>query len=136
MVSLAVADLEAARRFYETGLGLPRFDAPADVYFFDLNGTWLGLCERGRLARDSGVDPAGDGFGGVTLSHNVATPADVDRLLDAAVAAGARLVKPAQTTDWGGYHGVFADLDGHLWEVAHNPFFWVGPQDDQDHPAR
>lgn len=130
MISLAVSDLEAARAFYEDGLGLPRLDVPAGVYFFELNGTWLGLCERGHLARDAGVAADGSGFRGVTLSHNVASKDDVAPTVAQAVAAGATIVKPPQDADWGGHHAYFADPDGHLWEVAYNPFAWVGPKDE------
>ena len=83
----------------------------------------LGLYGREALAEDAGVPAAGSGFAGFTLAHNVATEVDVDRVLAAAVAAGATLVKPGQKVFWGGYSGYFADPDGHLWEVAHNPFF-------------
>ncbi len=126
-------DLAVATRFYEIGLGLPRMsmDENADVAFFPLNGTWLGLYPRAALAADANVPAAGQGFSGMTLAHNVASRAAVDQLLAQAVAAGARLVKPAQDAFWGGYSGYFADPDGHLWEVAWNPHFWVGPEDQQ-----
>lgn len=130
MVALGVQDLARAQAFYETGLGLPRMDGPPGVAFFNLNGTWLGLSPREALAEDAGVSAEGSGFRAATLAHNVATENEVDALLDKAVAAGATLVKPATRADWGGYHGYFADPDGHLWEVAHNPFFQVGPTDD------
>jgi uncharacterized glyoxalase superfamily protein PhnB len=81
------------------------------------------LYGREALAEDIGISGEGRGFSGVTLAHNVASEADVDRVLTEAVAAGATLVKPGQKVFWGGYSGYFADPDGHLWEVAHNPFF-------------
>ena len=129
MVSLGVADLETATRFYRDGLGFPQMDSPPGVAFFNLNGTWLGLSPRGALAADAGVPAHGTGYSGINLSHNVASEAEVDQILDQAVAAGAELLKAATRADWGGYHGYFADPDGHLWEVAFNPFFWVGPAD-------
>lgn len=129
MVSLAVRDLDRSRAFYEAGLGLPRIDSPAGVEFFALDGTWLGLSERESLARDAGVSSEGAGYSGINLAHNVASEDEVDAVLAAAVEAGATLVKPASRADWGGYHGYFADPDGHLWEVAYNPFFWIGPKD-------
>jgi len=131
MITLAVADLERAARFYEKGLGLPRkpMDATADVAFFTLNGTWLALWGRDALAKDAAVSAAGSGFSGFALAHNVASRAEVDRVIRQAAAAGARVVKPAQKAFWGGYTGYFADPDGHLWEVAWNPHFWVGPPD-------
>jgi len=130
MVALAVGDLEKSVAFYRDGLGLPMLKSSPDVAFFDLNGTWLGLSGREDLAKDATVSPEGSGFSGITLAHNVASEAEVDQTIDQALTAGATLIKPAQKSDWGGYHGYFADPDGHLWEVAHNPFSWVGPADE------
>lgn len=129
MITLGVRDLAAAVRFYEQGLGLPRMASPPEVAFFTLQGTWLGLYGRDALAQDATVPADGSGFEGFALAHNVASEQQVDALLAQAVAAGATLVRPARHTDWGGYSGYFADPDGHLWEVAHNPLFWVGPPD-------
>ncbi|OOG24752.1 glyoxalase [Thioalkalivibrio denitrificans] len=131
MITLGVRDLAASVRFYEQGLGLPRMDSPPEVAFFTLNGSWLGLYGRESLAEDAGVPADGNGFAGFTIAHNVDSEAAVDELLGQAVSAGARLVKPAQKVFWGGYSGYFADPDGYLWEVAHNPFFWVGPKDER-----
>lgn len=127
MIALGVADLARARAFYEEGLGLPAIDSPPSVVFFKLNGTWLSLSERAALAADAGVPAEGSGYAGINLAHNVASEREVDATLKAAVAAGATLVKAATRADWGGYHGYFADPDGHLWEVAYNPYFWIGP---------
>ncbi len=129
MIALAVNDLELSRKFYEDGLGLPRADGPPGVIFFDLHGTWLGLSPRKALAMDSGVSSKGSGYSGINLAHNVATKTEVDRVLAQAVAAGASVVKSPTKADWGGYHAYFSDPDGHLWEVAHNPFAWIGPPD-------
>ncbi|MCE8019298.1 VOC family protein [Halomonas sp. MCCC 1A11036] len=130
MITLGVRDLATSIRFYEQGLGLPRMESPPEVAFFTLNGTWLGLYGREALAEDAGVSPEGSGFTGIALAHNLASEAEVDELLEQAVAAGAKLVKPGQKVFWGGYSGYFADPDGYLWEVAHNPFAWVGPKDE------
>ena len=130
MITLGVRDLAASVRFYEQGLGLPRMESPPEVAFFTLNGSWLGLYGREALAEDAGVSAEGTGFAGVALAHNVESEAAVDAVMAQAVAAGASLVKPAQKVFWGGYSGYFADPDGYLWEVAHNPLFWVGPWDD------
>lgn len=129
MVTLGVGDLERSVHFYEHGLGLPRKESPPEVAFFTLDGTWLALYGRESLASDAGVAPAGSGFAGIALAHNVATEAAVDAVMQEAVAAGAALVKPADKASWGGYTGYFADPDGYLWEVAYNPHFWVGPRD-------
>jgi len=129
MITLGVRDLAAAIEFYEKGLGFPRMDSPPTVAFFTLNGTWLGLYGRKALADDATVSPKGEGFEGITLSHNVHSEKEVETVISQAVKAGATLVKKPQKVFWGGYSGYFKDLDGHLWEVAHNPLFWVGPAD-------
>ncbi|WP_321532924.1 VOC family protein [uncultured Desulfuromonas sp.] len=131
MITLGVHDLAAAIEFYEKGLGFPLMGPSADVAFFTLNGTWLGLYGRDALAEDAQVSGKGDGFEGFTLAHNVASEQEVDAVIAQAVDAGATLVKKPQKVFWGGYSGYFKDLDGHLWEVAHNPLFWIGPQEGQ-----
>jgi hypothetical protein len=130
MITLGVRDLAAAVKFYETGLGFPRMESPPEVAFFTLNGSWLGLYSRNALAEDATVPPEGNGFEGFTLSHNVSSEEEVEKVMGQALAAGATLVKAAQKVFWGGYSGYFKDPDGHLWEIAHNPLFWVGPSDD------
>ncbi|RMX03054.1 VOC family protein [Corticibacter populi] len=127
MITLGVDDIGKSASFYENGLGLPRLESSPEVAFFSLNGTWLGLFGREALAEDAQVASKGDGFHGFTLSHNVGSPEEVDALMDQALQAGARLVKKPGATAWGGYSGYFSDPDGHLWELAHNPHFWIGP---------
>jgi catechol 2,3-dioxygenase-like lactoylglutathione lyase family enzyme len=129
MITLGVRDLSVAVRFYEEGLGFPRMESPPEVAFFTLDGTWLGLYGRDALAADATVPPDGSGFESFTLAHNVESDAQVDEVIRQAVMAGATLVKKPDKVFWGGYSGYFKDPDGHLWEVAHNPFFWVGPRD-------
>jgi uncharacterized protein len=129
MITLGVDDLPRAVRFYEQGLGFPRMDSPPEVAFFTLNGSWLGLYGRKDLAEDARVAAQSSGFPGFSLAHNVHSEAEVDAVLAQAAAAGAVITKPAEKTSWGGYAGYFADPEGYLWEVAHNPFFWVGPAD-------
>jgi catechol 2,3-dioxygenase-like lactoylglutathione lyase family enzyme len=129
MITLGVRDLPAAVQFYEQGLGFPRMESPPEVAFFTLNGTWLGLYGREALAEDATVPSQGEGFEGFALAHNVHSEKEVDEVMAQALQAGASLVKKPQKVFWGGYSGYFKDLDGHLWEVAHNPFFWVGPED-------
>jgi catechol 2,3-dioxygenase-like lactoylglutathione lyase family enzyme len=123
IVTLGVANVPKARAFYES-LGWQASAASQDaIAFFQLSGVVLGLFERNALADDAHVAPAGDGFRSVTLAHNVGSEAEVDAALAHAEACGARLVKPATKVFWGGYSGYFSDPDGHLWEVAYNPFF-------------
>ncbi len=88
---------------------------------------------RESLAADAGIDPSSTGFAGFSLAHNVASEAEVDTTFEQAIAAGARPIKSPQRADWGGYSGYFADPDGYLWELAHNPEFWVGPPDRDTH---
>jgi catechol 2,3-dioxygenase-like lactoylglutathione lyase family enzyme len=130
MVTLGVRDLAASIEFYEKGLGLPRIESEPTVAFFNLNGSWLGLYGWDALAEDAEISPAGNGFRGVSLAHNLNSEAEVDTVYAAALAAGATLVKSPQKVFWGGYSGYFSDLDGHLWEIAHNPYLWIGPSDD------
>jgi catechol 2,3-dioxygenase-like lactoylglutathione lyase family enzyme len=123
LVTLGVADLERATRFYEQCLGLPRLKTPPSVTFFELGKTWLALWLRESLAADADLPSQGSGFRGFALAHNVRSPAEVDALLAHVASFGAVVVKPGHRTDWGGYSGYFTDPDGFLWEVAHNPDF-------------
>lgn len=129
MIALAVADLQRSVAFYHDGLGFPKMDSPPGVAFFNLNGTWLGLSEREALAKDATVSAEGSGYNNFNLAHNVASKEEVDTVFAQALQAGAKAVKPVQEASWGGYHGYFSDPDGHLWEVAYNPYAWVGPED-------
>ncbi|APX96847.1 VOC family protein [Natronorubrum daqingense] len=121
MLTLGVTDLEASTRFYRDGLGLPEYESEGDVTFFETAGAWLALYPRTALAEDATVCADGDGFRGMSIAHNVESKRDVDTVLEEASGAGATIRKPARDTDWGGYSGYFADLDGFLWEVAWNP---------------
>jgi catechol 2,3-dioxygenase-like lactoylglutathione lyase family enzyme len=129
MITLGVSNLAVSIRFYEEGLGFPRMESPPEVAFFTLNGSWLGLYGRQALAEDATISPEGSGFAGFALAHNVRSEAEVDETIQLAVSAGATLAKPPQRVFWGGYAGYFRDPDEYLWEVAHNPLFWVGPED-------
>jgi uncharacterized protein len=124
LITLGVADLARARAFYEA-LGWSSDSTPEDsVVFFQAGGMIVALWDRNELAIDSGVADGG-GWGGVTLACNVRSPAEVDGVLDAALAAGATIPRAGAETFWGGYSGVFVDPDGHPWEVAHNPFWTI-----------
>lgn len=125
LVTLGVNDVAAASRFYEA-FGLARSSAGNDdVAFFQLGSGVLALFGRDPLRADGNAAGVWTGNGGVTLAHNVGAEAEVDALLAKAEAAGATILKAPQKAFWGGYHGYFADIDGHVWEVAHNPFFDV-----------
>ena len=121
LVTLGVADLERARRFYEEGLGWRRANRHPEVVFFQAGGMVLALWAGAALAADARLPDGGSGFGGIALAYCTRKREEVDAVLAEAEAAGARILKPAQDTFWGGYSGYFADPDGHLWEVAWNP---------------
>jgi catechol 2,3-dioxygenase-like lactoylglutathione lyase family enzyme len=127
LVTLGVRDLARARAFYE-GLGWTTSAEPEDdVVFFQAGGLIVALWDREQLAEDSTVSDT-SGWGGITLAHNVRSPADVDAVLAEAEAAGGAIGRPGAETFWGGYSGVFLDPDGHPWEVAHNPH-WTLTED-------
>ena len=120
VITLGVTDVNRAADFYR-GLGWqPVPDDNDDVFFFQAGGLVFALWGRDQLAEDSTVSDNG-GWGGVTLAHNVRSPEEVVAVIEEARKAGARIGREPATTFWGGYSGVFIDLDGHPWEVAHNP---------------
>jgi uncharacterized protein len=127
IVSLGVADMERSRQFYEQGLG---WQASAigdgDVAFYQAAAMIVGLYDRGKLAAEEDLPPLDDPLqvhGGITLAQNQASKADVDDVVEGAVRAGGTLRRKPTDTFWGGYAGSFADPDGHVWEIAWNPFF-------------
>jgi catechol 2,3-dioxygenase-like lactoylglutathione lyase family enzyme len=123
--TVSTEDLDAAWRFYVEGLGWePLMNVPGEVIFFQVaKGVILGFFEAGHFVADLGERgrSAEARPGGFTLAHNVESPEQVDQVLKDAAAAGATIVKPGQYASFGGYHGHFADPNGVLWEVAHNP---------------
>lgn len=121
-ISLGVRSVDASRRFYVDGLGWPvHREVPGEVVFIQANrGLILSLWDAGQMQAEAAVDsPAA--IPCITLSHNVGSAADVDRVMAEAAAAGAMLVAPPKTQPWGGYTGYFADPDGFRWEIAFNP---------------
>ncbi len=128
VITLAVADLERSFRFYREGLGLPgagitgqQFEHGA-VAFFDLDGgAKLAIWAQDDVAHDTGLPKTPPSPTSFTLGHNVRTRDEVDRVMAQALAAGARAVKPAHDTFWGGYAAYFQDPDGHVWEIVWNP---------------
>ena len=133
VLTLGVDDLERAVRFYRDGLGLKtdgivgtEFEYGA-VAFFELQaGLRLALWPRTCLAHDTGLPVGLPSVTEFSLGHNVGSRAEVDAVMEQAVHAGARIIKPAQETFWGGYAGYFHDPDQHLWEVVWNPQ-WLPP---------
>ena len=123
-LTIATPDLDAARRFYVDGLGWhPLLDVAGEIIFFQIgHGLTLGLFESEHFVADlGGVHDGQRAPTGLTLSHNVDSPAQVREIVDAAVAAGASLLKTPQQTSFGGFHGHFSDPNGVIWEICHNP---------------
>lgn len=130
VITLAVQDLEASFAFYHHGLGLAssgiigtEFEDGAAAFFDLQQGLKLALWPQSSLSHDTGLSASSFCATQMSLGHNIASPAEVDRLMLQAIQAGAKAVKPAQPTFYGGYTGYFQDLDGHLWEIACNPQF-------------
>jgi catechol 2,3-dioxygenase-like lactoylglutathione lyase family enzyme len=128
VLTLAVDDLERAVAFYRDGLGFPtdgivgqEFEHGAVAFFKLQSGLRLALWAQADLAHDSGLPVSARTATGLSLGHNVMSETEVDTVMAQAAKAGARIVKPAQPTVWGGYAGYFQDLDSHLWEVVFNP---------------
>ena len=121
LITLGVGDVPRATAFYES-LGWARVDSPEGIVVFDLLGQALGLYPHADLARDMGVEENTLGTGAATLAYNVRDKPEVAQVLDRAAKAGAKVLKSAHDVFWGGHIGYFADPDGHVWEVAFNPF--------------
>ena len=128
LITLGVSDLAKAKTFYEA-LGWRNAAAEEGIAAFDLHGSVLGLYPKADLARDVGL-PLVEGFTGQTYGYNVATREEVEPLVQRAEAAGATVLKAPHEVFWGGFIAYFADLDGHVWEVAHNPFSKLGPNSE------
>ncbi|MHC0051944.1 VOC family protein [Actibacterium sp. D379-3] len=122
LITLGVDDLTRAKAFY-AALGWQPTQAQEGVVFYQINGMVLGLFGRAALAADQGRPDALLGTGAVTLAQNFASADEVDAAFATALAAGATALKAPEKVFWGGYSGYFADPDGHVWELAHNPFW-------------
>ena len=123
IITLGVADMPRARAFYEQ-LGFAVGPSSNDnVTFFQAGCMILALYGRAALAEDAHVSDSAPGFSGVSIAYNCRSEADVDAMMAHAEHCGANVRKPAQKVFWGGYSGYVADPDGHLWEIAYNPFF-------------
>ena len=127
LITLGVQNMEASGAFYD-GLGWTRVDTTDGVIAYDLIGQTLGLYPLEKLAEDLGIPIVAMGNGMSSLGYNTPNREEVDRIIAAAQTLGAHIIKKPTEVFWGGYHGYFTDLDGHLWEIAHNPFSPLGPK--------
>ena len=131
IVTLGVADLERSARFYRDLGWEQRGDLSQGITWFKTAGSWIGLFGYDALAEDAALTPIPEGelpaYRGITLALNLASEDAVDLAFARVHEVGGRIVKPAHRLEWGGYSGYFADPDGHLWEICHNPGF---PLDD------
>ncbi|WP_050524659.1 VOC family protein [Pseudorhodobacter wandonensis] len=123
LITLGVADLAASRAFYARLGWQEHGESQEGVAFFQMHGAVLGLFPLTELAKDQGRPDAPLGTGAMTLAQNFATEAEVDAAFAAAVAAGGAALKAPEKVFWGGYSGYWADPDGHVWELAMNPFW-------------
>jgi predicted lactoylglutathione lyase len=122
LITLGVGDYDRAKAFY----GALGWTAALDIQetaFFQANGIVLTLWSREKLSADMGIPDDGARWSGIALAHNVGSREEVDDLIERARANGAEITRPPSETFYGGYAGVFRDLDGHAWEIAHNPGF-------------
>lgn len=123
LITLGVQDLDCSRRFYADWGWQAHPASQPGLVLFQMTGAALALFQRGELAHDQGRPEAELGTGAMTLAQNCADDAEADAVFAAALAAGARAIKPPEKAVWGGYSGYFADPDGHVWEIACNPFW-------------
>lgn len=127
VITLPVANLAASKAFYCDGLGWkPVFD-DGDVVFFQFNGFVLGLWSKASFEKEINAPHVGNGYK-MSLGHNVESRAEVDAAMGLAESVGAKVLSAAKALPWGGYSGNFADPDGHVWEVAHNPAWHVSEE--------
>lgn len=123
IVGLGVTDLATSNEFYENKFGWTKLSSSNEnITFMQLNGILLSLFPKDKLAEDAGVSPEGSGFNSFTLAQNVESKEAVDEIFADLGQKGVTIVKPPQEVFWGGYSGYVADPDGHLWEIAFNPY--------------
>jgi predicted lactoylglutathione lyase len=127
LVTLGVSDYNRAREFYEALGGSVTWEAQ-ETAFFQANGVVLVLWGREKLASDMGIDDEPARWSGIALAHNVGSREEVREIIEVARSTGAEVTREPAETFYGGYAGAFRDLDGHAWEIAHNPGF--GLKDD------
>ncbi|WP_411824534.1 VOC family protein [Leptospira sp. 'Mane'] len=135
LITLGVSDLQRSLQFYEQGLGWKKSSASQEsVAFFQLNGLVLSLFSRESLAEDAHLSPEGTGFPGITIAYNASSEKEVDEVIEKVRSLGAKILKTPQKVFWGGYSAYFADPDGHIFEVAHNPFFPLNEKGEVELP--
>ncbi|QPJ63240.1 MAG: VOC family protein [Candidatus Nitronauta litoralis] len=128
IITLGVKDIKKAQAFYDAlGWKVASEDQAEQIVAYDLSGMTLALYPLEKLVEEAKVNVQSSGYSTITIAYNVRSDSEVDAVLKEAVTAGGKLVKPAEKVFWGGYSGYFADPDGNLWEVAHNPFSKLGP---------
>ena len=131
LITLGVDDFKKSLDFYEKGFGWKRSDKSMDgLALFPLGGIVLALYSRRELADDTTLKYQPIEFSGLTISYNAKSEQEVDDILKQVAELGGTIIKPAQKVFWGGYSGYFKDLDGHLFEVAHNPFWEFDDNDN------
>ncbi|MBS1681652.1 MAG: VOC family protein [Bacteroidetes bacterium] len=131
LITLGVDDFEKSVNFYEKGLGWKKSDKSMDgLALFPLGGIVLALHPRHELAEDTTLNYQPTEFSGLTISYNAKSETEVDEVLKSVAKLGGTIVKSAQKVYWGGYSGYFKDLDGYLFEVAHNPFWEFDANDN------
>jgi len=124
LITLGVADVAGATAFYEAlGFKLSKRASQPEVSFFQAGALVLALWGRDAQKEDANAEALWTGNGGIVIAQNVGSEDDVDAVMARAEAAGARILRPAGKTFWGGYNGYFADVDGNVWEIAYNPFW-------------
>ena len=123
IITLGVKDLKRSTSFYETIFAwTPLATSNSDITFFQLNGILLSLYPREKLAEDAAIPAEGQGFRGMTMAYNTRSEEEVDAIVSDLKEKGVRIVKEPQKVFWGGYSSYIADPDGHLWEIAYNPY--------------
>jgi predicted lactoylglutathione lyase len=135
MITLGVSDYERAKSFYGALGWVPALEIE-ETTFYQANGVIVVLWAREKLAEDSGIEDDGARWSGIALAHNVTSREEVDGLMERARRAGGTITREPAETFYGGYAGVFRDLDGHAWEVAHNPGFGLAPDGSVVLPER
>jgi len=123
IVTLGVTDLKRSTEFYEKNFGWNKAGSSTEqITFFQLNGIQLALFERTELAKDAMIDENGNGFKGVTLAYNTRSENEVNEIIKDLETKGVKIVKQPSKVFWGGYSSYISDPDGHLWEIAFNPY--------------